>query len=55
MLRVSETAHWLEWQNWANPILQAPYAVRDGRLEISDLPGTGIEWDEAAVKAHLVE
>ena len=40
MLRVSETAHWLEWQNWADPILQAPYAVRDGMLEIPDRPGT---------------
>jgi mandelate racemase len=55
MLRVSETAHWLEWQNWADPILQTPYEVRDGMLEIPDRPGTGLEWDEAAVKAHLVE
>ena len=54
VLRVAETAHWLEWQNWADPILQAPYAVRDGMLQIPDVPGTGIEWDEAAVKAHLV-
>ena len=54
VLRVAETAHWLEWQNWADPILQAPDAVRDGRLEIPNLPGTGIEWDEAAVAAHLV-
>jgi mandelate racemase len=22
--RVAETAHWLEWQDWANPILQQP-------------------------------
>jgi mandelate racemase len=22
VLRVSETAHWLEWQDWANPVLQ---------------------------------
>ena len=55
MLRVSETAHWLEWQSWADPILQTPYEVRDGMLEIPDRPGTGLEWDEAAVKAHLVE
>jgi len=26
-MRVSETAHWLEWQDWANPILQHPYEV----------------------------
>ena len=22
MMRVTETAHWLEWQDWAEPILQ---------------------------------
>ena len=55
VLRIAETAHWLEWQNWADPILQAPYTVRGGRLEIPDRPGIGIEWDEAAVTAHLVE
>lgn len=54
VLRVTESAHWLEWQNWADPILQAPYRVRDGRLEIPDRPGLGIDWDEAFVQAHLV-
>jgi mandelate racemase len=55
VMRVSETAHWLEWQDWADPILQQPYAVKDGRLHIPDLPGTGIEWDEKAVARHLVD
>ena len=31
VMRVSETAHWLEWQDWANPILQQPYEVKDGK------------------------
>ena len=30
VMRVTETAHWLEWQDWADPILQKPYAVKDG-------------------------
>jgi mandelate racemase len=53
VMRVTETAHWLEWQNWADPVLQAPYEVRDGLLHIPDTPGTGIAWDEHAVKANL--
>jgi mandelate racemase len=53
VMRVSETAHWLEWQDWANPILQQPYAVKDGNLHITDVPGVGLEWDEKAVDAHL--
>jgi mandelate racemase len=53
VLRISETAHWLEWQDWADPVLQAPYAVKGGELHIPDRPGLGIEWDERVVQAHL--
>jgi mandelate racemase len=55
VMRVTETAHWLEWQDWANPILQQPYEVKAGKLHIPDVPGVGLEWDEKAVKAHLAD
>lgn len=55
MLRVTETAHWLEWQNWADPILQKPYEIRNGMLHIPDAPGVGLEWNEKAVAANQVE
>jgi mandelate racemase len=51
VMRVTETAHWLEWQDWADPILQTPYEVKDGLLHIPDVPGTGLEWNEDAVAA----
>ena len=51
VMRVSETAHWLEWQDWADPILRRPYEVKDGMLHIPDLPGVGLEWDEDAIAA----
>jgi len=54
MMRVTETAHWLEWQDWANPILQRPYEIKDGLLHIPDVPGIGLEWNEEVVEAHLV-
>ena len=53
MMRVTETAHWLEWQDWADPILQTPYEVRDGMLHIRDVPGIGLEWSEKVVAANL--
>jgi mandelate racemase len=53
MMRVTETAHWLEWQDWADPILQRPYEIKDGLLHIPDVPGIGLEWNEAAIEAHL--
>jgi mandelate racemase len=55
VLRVTETAHWLEWQDWADPVLQRPFAIDAGSLEIPDVPGTGIEWDEGTIAAHLVD
>jgi mandelate racemase len=55
LLRVSESAHWLEWLDWALPVLARPFEVDNGELLIPDEPGTGIEWDEDFVAAHLVD
>jgi len=52
VMRVTETAHWLEWQDWADPIMQKPYAIADGLLQIPDVPGVGLEWNEDAVAAN---
>jgi mandelate racemase len=49
LMRVTETAHWLEWQDWANPILAEPYRVTDGYLRIPSRLGAGLEWNEEAV------
>jgi mandelate racemase len=49
LMRVTDTAHWLEWQDWADPILAEPFQHKDGHLVIPDRPGQGIEWDEKAV------
>lgn len=54
VMRVTETAHWLEWQDWADPILRNPYPIVDGMLQIPDVPGIGLEWNEDAVERHLV-
>ncbi len=50
LLRVSETADWLEWSDWAEPILARPLTVQDGFATVPDFPGTGLEWNEEAVK-----
>ncbi|MBO0729277.1 MAG: hypothetical protein J2P57_08455, partial [Acidimicrobiaceae bacterium] len=49
LLRVTETAHWLEWQDWADPVLAEPFPLREGQLTVPDRPGAGLEWDEDAV------
>ena len=55
VMRVTETAHWLEWQNWSEPVHQSPYAIKNGQLEIPDAPGIGLEWDEEFIAAHLAD
>jgi mandelate racemase len=55
LLRVAETGHWLEWQDWAHPILAAPFELQNGRLLIRDVPGAGLEWDEDAVKRYRID
>ena len=55
LMRVTETAHWLEWQDWGDPIVQAPFAVEDGNLIIPDRPGVGIAWNEDAVAKYAYE
>lgn len=55
VMRVTETAHWLEWQDWADPILQQPYRINNGNLQIPDVPGVGIEWNEEVVTANLFD
>ncbi len=49
LMRVTETAHWLEWQDWAYPVLSEPFPLADGHLVVPDRPGLGIEWDERSV------
>lgn len=54
LLAASPTAHWLEYVDWAEPILQHPLAVVQGQVQLPETPGSGIEWDETAVARWLV-
>jgi mandelate racemase len=54
LLAVTPTAHWLEYVDWANPILQQPIAIADGAALIPDRPGIGLAWDEKAVAKYQV-
>lgn len=55
LLAVSPTCHWLEYVDWANPILQDPLKIDGGQATIADAPGTGIAWNEGNVSRYLVE
>jgi mandelate racemase len=50
LLAVTPTCHWLEYVDWAAPILKEPIEIRDGHAIIPNRPGAGIEWNDDAVK-----
>ncbi len=54
LLAATPTCHWLEYVDWADAVLKDPLQVEDGFARVADRPGTGIAWDEKAVKKHLI-
>jgi mandelate racemase len=52
LLAASPTAHWLEYVDWAAPILAAPLQIVDGCGRISDTPGTGVVWNDEAIERY---
>lgn len=55
LLAATPTAQWLEYVDWASPILAQPLAIADGLAIPSDRPGSGVEWNEEAVRGFAVE
>lgn len=51
---VTPTAHYLEYVDWADKIVQEPLKIVDGHAVIPDRRGTGIVWDKAAVDRYRV-
>lgn len=54
LMAVTPTAHWLEYMDWASPILAEPLALRDGNAIIPERPGNGLAWNEEAIARYLV-
>ena len=54
-MNLTPTAHWLEWVDWANPILQdTGFRVENGKYHIPDIPGTGVEWNDTNIEKYKV-
>jgi mandelate racemase len=50
LLCATPTAHWLEYVDWADAIIEEPLKIRDGMVLASERAGSGISWDEAKLK-----
>jgi mandelate racemase len=51
LLAATPTAHWIEYVDWAAPVLEPPLPVDDGYVMPPDRPGHGLAWNADAV-AH---
>ena len=54
LLAVSPTCHWLEYVDWADPVLEEPAQLKDGHVLIPQRPGIGMRWNEKAVQRYLL-
>jgi mandelate racemase len=54
LLAVSPTKHWLEYVDWATPILENQLEIEDGYASSPDAAGIGISWDVEAVQRYSV-
>jgi mandelate racemase len=52
LLAATPTVHWLEYVDWADPILAAPLQIGGGCAQIADTPGTGVVWNDEAVARY---
>ena len=53
LMAVTPTAHWLEYMDWASPILAEPLELRESNAMIPERPGNGLAWNEEAVARFL--
>jgi mandelate racemase len=52
LLAATPTAHWLEYVDWAAPVLEQPLELVDGHAVIPDRPGNGLSWEAKAVERY---
>jgi mandelate racemase len=55
LMALTPTRHWLEYVDWAAPVLARPLRIEKGCALIPDVPGTGLSWNEDAVAKYAME
>jgi mandelate racemase len=55
LLAVTPTAHYLEYVDWAEPVLAEPLTIERGHALIPQRPGNGLDWNHDAVARYRIE
>jgi mandelate racemase len=50
LLAATPTAHWLEYVDWANAVVEEPLRIVNGNAVVAERPGNGLAWNEDAVR-----
>ena len=54
LLAATPTCHWLEYVDWADPIVEEGLRIRNGFVWVPERPGLGMRWNERAVKRYAL-
>jgi mandelate racemase len=54
LLAATPTAHFLEYMDWAEPVLVEPIAIENGHAVIPARPGNGLEWNPDAIARYQI-
>jgi mandelate racemase len=54
LLCLTPTAHWLEYIDWWNPIIENPLQIKDGLTTTQGMAGSGVQWNENAINRYSV-
>jgi mandelate racemase len=55
LLTVTPTAHWLEYVDWADVILEEPLRIAGGNAILTTRPGNGLAWNPEAVRRYRMQ
>ena len=55
LMMVTPTNHWLEYVDWAEPILSEPLVLKNGYAIAPERAGNGLSWDEDAVRLYAAD
>ncbi len=54
LLAVTPTCHWLEYVDWADPVLEEPARLKNGHVLVPARPGLGMNWDRKAIRRYAI-